>query len=59
MDSDVADGWFEAGEAVEAVLKATDSVEEGAQALLEGYLPRRRDFWASQCALSALALKEG
>jgi len=59
VDSDVADGWFEAGEAVEAVLKATDSVEEGAQALLEGYLPRRRDFWASQCALSALALKEG
>ncbi len=59
VDSDVASDWFEAGEAVEAVLNATDSIEEGAQALIEGYLPRRRDFWASQCALSALALKEG
>ena len=59
VDSDAASDWFEAGEAVEAVLNATDSIEEGAQALIEGYLPRRRDFWASQCALSALALKEG
>ncbi len=59
VDSDIADGWFEAGEAVDAVLKATDSIEEGAQALLESYLPGRRAFWASQCALSALALKEG
>ena len=52
------DNWFEAGDAVDAVLKATNSIDEGAQALLEGYLPSRRDFWASQCALSALALKD-
>jgi hypothetical protein len=26
--------------------------------LLEDHLPGRRAFWASQCALSALALKE-
>ncbi len=57
VDSDAADNWFEAGEAVDAVLKATDSVDEGAQALIESYLPGRRAFWASQCALSALALK--
>ena len=24
--------------------------------MLEAYLPRRRDFWSSQCALTALAL---
>ena len=57
-DSDAAGDWFEAGDAVDAVLKETDSVDGGAQALLEDYLPGRRAFWASQCALSALALKD-
>ena len=56
--SDVAFNWFEAGEAVDAILRPTRSIEEGAQALIERYLPGRRAFWASQCALSALALKE-
>jgi len=59
ITSDVADNWFEAGDAVDAVLKAIDSTDEGAQALLEDYLPSRREFWANQCALSALALKAG
>jgi len=57
--SDAADGWFEAGESVEAVLRTTESAEEGAQALLEGYLQGRRSFWAAQCALSSLALHDG
>jgi hypothetical protein len=57
-DSDAAGDWFEAGDAVDAVLKETDSVDGGAEALLEDYLPGRRAFWASQCALSALALKD-
>ena len=57
-DSEAAGDWFEAGDDVDAVLKATDSGDEGAQALLEDYLPGRRGFWASQCALSALALRE-
>ncbi len=57
-DSEAAGDWFEAGDDVDAVLKATDSGDDGAQALLEDYLPGRRAFWASQCALSALALKE-
>lgn len=57
--SDAADGWFEAGEPVETVLRATESMEEGAQALLEGYLQGRRSFWATQCALSSLALHDG
>jgi hypothetical protein len=58
IDCDAVENWFEAGEAVENVLRPTDTVEAGAQALLEGYLPGRRAFWASQCALTALALRE-
>ncbi len=55
LDDDIAKGWFEAGEDVDAIFDMADSPEEAAQALLESYLPRRRAFWASQCALSALA----
>jgi len=58
LDDDIARGWFEAGEEVDAILDTADSPEEAAQALLESYLPRRRAFWASQCALSALATKD-
>ena len=57
-EGEFGDNWFEAGEAVDAVLQTADSVEAGAQALLEDYLPGRRDFWASLCARSALALKD-
>ena len=56
-DSNAAGAWFEAGDAVDAILKRTDTVDDGAQALLERHLPTRRAFWASQCALSALVLK--
>jgi hypothetical protein len=58
IGADLSDNWFEAGEAVDAVLRSTDSIQEGAQALIESYLPGRRAFWATQCALSALALKD-
>ncbi len=58
IDCNAVDKWFEAGEAVENVLRPTGAVEEGAQELLEIYLPGRRAFWASQCALTALALRE-
>jgi hypothetical protein len=58
LDNDIAKGWFEAGEDVDAILDTADTPEEAAQALLESYLPRRRAFWASQCALSALAMKD-
>jgi hypothetical protein len=58
LNDDIAKGWFEAGDDVDAILETADSVEEAAQALLESYLPRRRAFWASQCALSALAMKD-
>jgi hypothetical protein len=58
LNDDIAKGWFEAGQDVDAILETADSVEEAAQALLESYLPKRRAFWASQCALSALAVKD-
>lgn len=55
--TELMDNWFEAGEEVEAVLNAARSVSAGAGALIESYLPRRREFWAAQCVGSALALK--
>src|SRR5271166_4231249 len=58
VEDEIVHGWFEAGDDVEAILETTDSPEDAAQALLESYLPKRRAFWASQCALSALALKD-
>jgi hypothetical protein len=54
-----ADNWFEAGEDIDMILTKTDSIDHGARALLESYLPGRRAFWATQCARSALALKDG
>ena len=59
IDLDTVDGWFEAGKEVEIVLSPTKTIADGAEALLESYLPRRRLFWARQCALSALALSAG
>ncbi len=56
--TELTDNWFEAGEEVEAVMCAARSVSAGAGALIESYLPRRREFWAAQCARSALALKD-
>jgi hypothetical protein len=55
----LTDNWFEAGEKVEAVMSAARSASAGAGALIESYLPSRREFWVTQCARSALALKDG
>lgn len=57
-DGEFAENWFEAGEDVDAILETTASVIDGAQALLERCLPGRRAFWATQCARSALAMKD-
>ena len=57
-DSEFGDNWCEAGDAVDAALKGADSQSAGAEALMEAYLPGRRAFWATACALSALALKD-
>jgi hypothetical protein len=55
--TELTDNWFEAGEEVEAVMSAARSASAGA--LIESYLPSRREFWVAQCARSALALKDG
>ncbi len=57
--TELTDTWFEAGEEVEAVMSAARSASAGAGALIESYLPSRREFWVTQCARSALALKDG
>jgi hypothetical protein len=57
--TELTDNWFEAGEEVEAVMSEAKSVSAGAGALIESYLPSRREFWVAQCARSALALKDG
>jgi hypothetical protein len=57
--TELTDNWFEAGEEVEAVMSAARSASAGAGALIESYLPSRREFWVAQCARSALALRDG
>ena len=57
--TELTDNWFEAGEEVEAILSVARSASAGAGALIESYLPSRREFWVAQCARSALALKDG
>ncbi len=57
--TELTDNWFEAGEEVEAIMSAARSASAGASALIESYLPSRREFWVAQCARSALALKDG
>jgi hypothetical protein len=58
-DCEIFASWFEAGEQVDKALKRVDFVGEGADVLLKSYLPARREFWAAQCAMSALALRDG
>ena len=43
--TELTDNWFEAGEEVEAVMSAARSASAGAGALIESYLPSRREFW--------------
>ena len=58
LKNEIAQGWFEAGDAVDAILDDARTPTEAVGMLLEAYLPKRRAFWASQCALSSLALKD-
>jgi hypothetical protein len=48
--------WFEAGEAVDDLLYPVKGSRQRVAKLLNAYLPERRQFWARQCALSALVL---
>jgi hypothetical protein len=56
-DSPYIESWFEAGEAVGELLRATKSRKLAAEKLLHEYLPSRRPFWARLCATSALVFR--
>jgi len=57
VDSEFAQQWFEAGEAVEDLLYPVKGSKKRVVTLMKAYLPERRLFWARQCAISALALR--
>jgi hypothetical protein len=50
--------WFEAGEAVEALLRPLRTRKRRIEAVLTRLLPGRRGFWAERCAWTAATLKE-
>jgi hypothetical protein len=52
-----SDQWFEAGEALEQAVASVKGKERRIAKVLQSYLPARRQFWARQCARSALALR--
>lgn len=49
--------WFEAGEPVESLLAPIRGAKARAKAVLNAYLPKRREFWARACARTAFALQ--
>jgi hypothetical protein len=58
LDSEFAYQWFEAGEAVEDLLYPVRGFKKRVSKLMKTYLPERRTFWARQCAISALVMKD-
>jgi hypothetical protein len=56
--SGIAQTWFEAGEAVDALLDPLRTRKQRIDLLLKQYLPGRRRFWIEQCAWSAAVLRE-
>ena len=50
--------WFEAGEAVETLLRPIRTRKQRIEAVLTRLLPGRRNFWAERCAWTAAVLKE-
>ncbi len=51
--------WFEAGEELDDLLRSVKGTKQRIAKVMKDYLPTRRQFWARQCAFSALALHEG
>lgn len=50
--------WFEAGEAIETLLRPITSRRKRIEAVLNRHLPGRRAFWAERCAWMAATLKD-
>ncbi|MBV8588462.1 MAG: hypothetical protein JO212_00055, partial [Acetobacteraceae bacterium] len=53
------DSWFEAGQAVESLLRPLKTRKRRIEAVLTDLLPGRRSFWAERCAWMAATLKDG
>lgn len=51
--------WFEAGKALDDLLYPVKGSRQRIIKMMNAYLPERRQFWARQCALSALAMRSG
>jgi hypothetical protein len=51
--------WFEAGGAVEDLLRPLRTRKRRIEAVSTQLLPARRTFWAERCAWMAATLKEG
>ena len=56
--AEISRTWFEAGEDIENLLLPLKTRKQRIDRLLAHHLPGRRAFWALQCALSAMALKD-
>jgi hypothetical protein len=57
LDEDFVEHWFEAGEALEDLLRPLKGSRKRMAAVMTTYLPQRRQFWARQCAISSLAMR--
>jgi len=57
LDNEFRLQWFEAGEALEDILNPVKGSKQRVAKLMKTYLPERREFWARQCAISALAMR--
>jgi hypothetical protein len=54
----LADQWFDADQAVDVLLKPITGRQKRIDKLIKDYLPERRQFWARQCAITALVLRD-
>ena len=54
----LADQWFDADQAVDVLLKPIKGRQKRIDKLIKDYLPERRQFWARQCAITALVLRD-
>lgn len=54
----LAESWFDADAAVYSLLTPCKTPKQAKAALMAKYLPGRREFWARQCALCAVALRD-
>ena len=57
LHQDFVEYWYEASEALDDLIRPLKSFRQRVAAIMERYLPSRRQFWARQCAISALALR--